>query len=174
MVYRLTAIGPTGIVVVTAAVNVRVRAAPVAMPSPLSATFSQRVEMGIADAFFDYDKSNIRPDAQALLAKDATALQSILTDFPEAVIYLQAHCDKRGSAEYNFELGERRAIATSVYLQELGVSTDRLITVSLGKGSPQCTEITEECWQKNRRVHFSATKSESHHGQIPALATDYE
>jgi peptidoglycan-associated lipoprotein len=172
--YRFTAIGPLGVVVASATVNVRVPPPPLATPSPRVKALAERVEMEVADAFFDYDKSNIRQDAQAVLAKDASALQSIFTDFPEAVIYLQGHCDERGSAEYNLGLGEHRAVSTSVYLQTLGIPTDRLITLSFGKKRPQCTETTEECWQKNRRVHFSATKSETQSPEAPVVSSNYE
>jgi peptidoglycan-associated lipoprotein len=158
-VYRLRATGPGGSATASAAVNVTVPAPPVvAAPQPPAKTFAQRVEEELADAYFDYDKSNIRDDAQAALAKDASVLNSILADFADVVVYIEGHCDERGSAEYNLGLGDRRAASASAYLEALGVDTTRLKTVSYGKERPQCTDATEECWQKNRRVHFSAVK----------------
>ena len=158
-VYRLTATGPGGSATANAAVNVTVPAPPVAAaPQPPAKTFAQRVEEELADVYFDYDKSNIRDDAQAVLTKDASVLNSILADFGEVLIYIEGHCDERGSAEYNLGLGDRRATSASAYLEALGVNTARLKTVSYGKERPQCTEATEECRQKNRRVHFSAAK----------------
>ena len=68
---------------------------------------------------------------------------------------VEGHCDERGSAEYNLGLGEARARAAMEFLVSLGVPADRLKTISYGKERPQCTESTEECWQKNRRAHFS-------------------
>ena len=159
-VYRLTATGPGGSATASAVVNVTVPAPPVAAapPAPTVKTFAQRVEEELADAYFDYDKSNIRGDAQAALTKDASVLNSILAEFSETVLYIEGHCDERGSAEYNLGLGDRRATSASAYLEALGVDPARLKTVSYGKERPQCTEATEECWQKNRRVHFSAAK----------------
>jgi peptidoglycan-associated lipoprotein len=160
-VYRLTATGPGGSVTATATVNVTVPTPVALSPLPPLATLEQRIAMELSDAFFDYDSNTIREDAQAVLAKNANALRSILADFAEAVIYLEGHCDERGSAEYNLGLGDRRAVSVSAYLQAMGVPADRLVTVSIGKERPQCTESTEACWQKNRRVHFSANKPAS-------------
>ena len=146
-VYRLTATGPGGSATANAAVNVTVPAPPVAAaPQPPARTFAQRVEE-LTDVYFDYDKSNIRDDAQAALTKDASILNSILADFAEVVVYIEGHCDERGSAEYNLGLGDRRATSASAYLEALGVDTARLKTVSYGKERPQCTEATDDCWQ---------------------------
>jgi len=109
----------------------------------------------VQDAYFDYDKSDIRGDAQGVLTQDATALKAILADFPGSTIVVEGHCDERGSAEYNLGLGDRRATSARDFLVQLGVPADRLKTISYGKERPQCTESTESCWQKNRRVHLS-------------------
>lgn len=109
----------------------------------------------LQDAYFDYDKSDIRSDARDALTKDATALKSILADFPNAVIVLEGHCDERGSAEYNLGLGDRRASAAKDFLVQLGLPADKVKTISYGKERPQCTDSNEACWQKNRRAHFS-------------------
>jgi peptidoglycan-associated lipoprotein len=79
-----------------------------------------------------------------------------MSDFPSAVITIEGHCDERGSAEYNLGLGDRRANAAKEFLVGLGVSESQLRTVSYGKERPQCTESNEDCWQRNRRAHFSA------------------
>jgi peptidoglycan-associated lipoprotein len=104
---------------------------------------------------FDYDKFDIREDARSVLTRDADALKRIFSEFPNATITLEGHCDERGSAEYNLGLGDRRATAAKEFLTQLGVSADRLRTVSYGKERPVCTESDESCWQRNRRVHFS-------------------
>lgn len=114
--------------------------------------------MEVQDAYFDYDKSDVREDARSILTRDADALKSILADFPSAVISLEGHCDERGSAEYNLGLGDRRSTSAKEFLVQLGVPADRLKTISYGKERPQCTESNEACWQKNRRAHFSATE----------------
>ena len=109
----------------------------------------------LQDAFFDYDSTNLRADAQATLTQDAAALKSILTDFPSATIVIEGHCDERGSAEYNLALGDKRASAAQDFLVKSGVPADKIHTISYGKERPQCTEENESCWQKNRRVHFA-------------------
>jgi peptidoglycan-associated lipoprotein len=109
----------------------------------------------LQDAYFDYDKTDVRSDAQATLTQDAAALKSILAAFPSATLTLEGHCDERGSAEYNLGLGDRRSTSAKDFLVQLGVPGDRLKTISYGKERPVCTEHDESCWQKNRRVHFS-------------------
>jgi peptidoglycan-associated lipoprotein len=125
-----------------------------APPPPPPLTLEQRLA-AVQDAFFDYDKSALRPDATATLTQDAATLKSILADFPNAVIAIGGHCDERGSAEYNLGLGDRRSTSAKEFLVQLGVSADKLKPISYGKLQPQCTESNEDCWQKNRRVHFA-------------------
>jgi peptidoglycan-associated lipoprotein len=108
------------------------------------------------DAYFDYDSSDIREDARAALSRNSDAIKKILQDFPSASLVVEGHCDERGSAEYNLGLGDRRATAAKEFLIQMGVSGDRLKTISYGKERQQCTESNEGCWQKNRRAHFAA------------------
>jgi peptidoglycan-associated lipoprotein len=108
--------------------------------------FNQNVK----DAYFDYDKSDIRPDAQATLTANADFLKA----HPGIRFTVEGHCDERGSEEYNLGLGDRRANAVKNFLANLGVSADRIGTISYGKSRPTCTESDEGCWQQNRRGHF--------------------
>ena len=154
--YTLTASGPGGNT--TSSVTVEVTAPPPPPPPPApapQATLDQRLSSDVQDAYFDYDKSDVRDDARETLTKDATAIKSILADFPNATIVVEGHCDERGSAEYNLGLGDRRASAAKDFLVQLGVPADKLKTISYGKERPVCTESTEACWQKNRRAHIS-------------------
>jgi peptidoglycan-associated lipoprotein len=155
--YTLTASGPGGNTTAAATVNVSAPPPPPPPPPPAApkVSFEQRVSSDIQDAYFDYDKSDVRSDAQATLTQDATAIKAILTDFPSASIVIEGHCDERGSAEYNLGLGDRRATSAKEFLLGLGVPADHVKTISYGKERPQCTESNESCWQKNRRVHFS-------------------
>jgi peptidoglycan-associated lipoprotein len=154
--YTLTATGPGGSNTATATVNVAAPPPPPPPPPPTTVVvpFEKRIEAEVQDAYFDYDKTDIRSDASTALSKDAAALKTILADFPNASIVIEGHCDERGSAEYNLGLGDRRASAAKEFLQGLGVPADRLKTISYGKEHPQCTEQDETCYQKNRRVHF--------------------
>lgn len=107
----------------------------------------------LGDAFFGYDRAEIRSDAQAALARDAEWLRRWGT----TKITVSGHCDERGTAEYNLALGERRATAVKDYLVSLGVPADRITTLSYGKERPFCTESGESCWSQNRRGHFLIT-----------------
>jgi peptidoglycan-associated lipoprotein len=158
--YTLTATGPGGTTTATATVNVTAPPPPPPPPPPPApkATIEQRLTSDVQDAYFDYDKSDIRSDAREALTKDADALKSILADFPSATIVVEGHADERGSAEYNLGLSDRRASAAKEFLVQLGVSGDKLKTVGYGKERPQCTESSEACWQKNRRAHFSTAQ----------------
>ena len=155
--YTLTATGPGGTRTATATVSVSAPPPPPPPPAPAPVVpMETRLASDVQDAYFDYDKTDIRSDAGSVLTRNAAALKSILGDFPNASIVIEGHCDERGSAEYNLGLGDRRASAAKEYLQGLGVSADRLKTISYGKERPQCTEQNDTCWQKNRRVHFAA------------------
>jgi peptidoglycan-associated lipoprotein len=104
----------------------------------------------VKDAYFDYDKADIRADARDALSQTAQFLRS----YPQLKVVIEGHCDERGSTEYNLALGDRRAAATKQFLVSLGISADRMETVSYGKERPFCTESNEQCWQQNRRGHF--------------------
>jgi len=154
--YTLTAIGPGGTATATARVTVTEPPPPPPPPAAPKKTLSQRLAEEVRDAYFDFDKYDIRPDARVTLTQNAEALKSILKDFPNAVIVIEGHCDERGSNEYNLGLGDRRATAAKEFLVQLGVPEANLRTISYGEERPQCQEHNEECWQLNRRVHFSA------------------
>jgi peptidoglycan-associated lipoprotein len=157
--YTLTATGPGGSTTASATVNVTSPPPPPPPPADTGGgnkgTLDTRIGQ-LQDVYFDYDKSDIRGDTQAVLQQDAAALKAILADFPNVSIFVEGHCDDRGSAEYNLGLGDRRASSAKDFLVQLGVPADRLQTISYGKERPQCTDENESCWQKNRRAHFSS------------------
>jgi peptidoglycan-associated lipoprotein len=88
----------------------------------------------------DQDKADLKKSADCL--KDNRSLR----------VSVEGNTDSRGSAEYNLQLGERRAQAVSEFLQSEGVSKEQLKTISFGKEKPNCTENAESCWRINRRV----------------------
>jgi peptidoglycan-associated lipoprotein len=151
--YTITASGAGGTASATAHVDVN---APPAPPPQTTAqpNISDLFAQNIRDAFFDLDKSEIRPDARDALTKDAEFLRS----YPDVRISLEGHCDERGSTEYNLGLGERRADAAKNFLISLGIAAGRIDTVSWGKERPFCSEHDESCWQQNRRAHFVMAK----------------
>ena len=143
--YTITASGPGGSATATAAVSVNAPPPP-PPPAPQEPDFNTVVH----DAYFDYDKADIRDDARAALSSTADYLKG----HPSVKVTIEGHCDERGSTEYNLGLGDRRAGAVKQYLVSLGVSADQMTTVSFGKEKPFCTEHNEACWQQNRRGHF--------------------
>ncbi|MGA3027960.1 MAG: OmpA family protein [Bryobacteraceae bacterium] len=125
------------------------------MPDTATKARIQDLLNRIQDAYFDFNRHNIRPDAQAALAADAKTLGDILKQYPTYKLTIQGNCDERGSDEYNLALGDARAKEAKDYLSSLGVPASQLDTVSFGKEHPVCTEHDESCWQKNRRAHIT-------------------
>jgi peptidoglycan-associated lipoprotein len=98
--------------------------------------------------FFDFDQYNLKGAARETLEKQAAWLKR----YPGVEITIEGHCDERGTREYNLALGERRANAARDYLIALGVSPDRLRTISYGKERPVALAHTESAWAQNRRA----------------------
>jgi peptidoglycan-associated lipoprotein len=146
--YTVTATGPGGSSSATATVTVN--APPPPPPPPDQPSLDSLFLKEVRDAYFDYDKADLRADARAALSKSADFLKS----YPTIKVTIEGHCDERGSTEYNLGLGDRRASAVKQFLVSSGVSADRLNTVSFGKEKPFCTESNEACWSQNRRGHL--------------------
>lgn len=146
--YTLTATGPGGSA--DASVHITVSAAPPPTPVSHEPSLQELFDKEVKDAYFDYDKADIRTDARDALSQTAQFLRS----YPQLKIVVEGHCDERGSTEYNLALGDRRAAAAKQFLVSLGIPAERLETVSYGKEKPFCTASTEECYQQNRRAHF--------------------
>lgn len=100
--------------------------------------------------YFDFDKSNIRSDAQSVLDTNF----EVLSKNPSTKVQIVGHCDERGSNEYNMALGDRRATSTRAYLINRGIQADRLTTLSKGEEEPVDAGHNEAAWQKNRRAQF--------------------
>jgi peptidoglycan-associated lipoprotein len=154
--YALTVRGPGGMD--SRSVTVAVSSAPPPPPPsrPPQITGGELLSQQGQDAYFDYNMSDIRSDGRDALTRDAALLKQIFQQDPNFSVVVEGHCDERGSAEFNLALGDRRATAAKDFLVQLGVPADRLKTISYGKERPQCTEASEDCWQKNRRAHLSA------------------
>jgi peptidoglycan-associated lipoprotein len=147
--YMARANGPGGTAVAEA--RVTVTSPPSVTPPPLPAiSDSEFFSTSIQDAFFDYDRYNIREDARSSMMNNARALR----ERPNIRITIEGHADERGSERYNLALGDRRANAAKDFLVSQGISGSRIDTVSYGKERPFCQESNEECWQLNRRAHF--------------------
>jgi peptidoglycan-associated lipoprotein len=98
--------------------------------------------------FFDTDQTDLSQAAQATLDKQAAWLHQ----YNKYSFTIEGHADERGTREYNFALGSRRAQAVHDYLVAKGVSASRMRTISYGKERPVavCDDIS--CWSQNRRA----------------------
>jgi peptidoglycan-associated lipoprotein len=98
--------------------------------------------------FFETDSTDLTPTATATLDKQA----QWLGQYPRYAITIEGHADERGTREYNFALGARRAQVTRDYLAAKGVNAGRMKTISYGKERPVavCDDIS--CWSQNRRA----------------------
>lgn len=104
----------------------------------------------LKDVMFDFDRYDLSADARATLRANADWLRSN----PSARVEIEGHCDERGTNEYNLALGAKRAQAAREFLSSLGISPDRLSTISYGEEIPVCREHDEQCWKQNRRARF--------------------
>lgn len=154
--YHMTASGTGGTTQADATVSVSAPPAPAAAPAAPSMSAAEMLAKQVQDVHFDYDKSDIRPEDQSILQANATALKTIFSMDPSFVVTVEGHADERGSAEYNIGLGDRRAASVRDALVTMGLSADKMRTISYGKERPVCTDATEDCYARNRRAHFSA------------------
>jgi len=104
----------------------------------------------LGDINFGYDSFEVDDGARQILQQHARWLDSNR----QARVEIEGHCDDRGTIEYNLALGAKRAASAKSYLVSLGVSSDRVTTISYGEELPLCHEQSESCWQRNRRGHF--------------------
>jgi peptidoglycan-associated lipoprotein len=146
--YTLYAKGPGGAKSASARVTVTVPTPP---PTPPGPSEDELFRQNVKDIYFDFDKSDIRPDQQSAMQQDA----AFLIQHPNINLTIEGHCDERGSIEYNIALGDKRANAVKERLVAAGISSANVKTISYGKEKPVCTEQAESCWQQNRRGHFS-------------------
>ena len=107
------------------------------------------LEVNVGDrVFFDFDKSNLSPDARTAVERWAAWLKT----YPANKVVIQGHADERGTREYNLALGERRADSARDYLVSLGIDSNRVSIVSFGKERPAVVGSNERAWAQNRRA----------------------
>ncbi|MFA5644958.1 MAG: peptidoglycan-associated lipoprotein Pal [Candidatus Ratteibacteria bacterium] len=103
--------------------------------------------------YFDFDDYSVKPVYRDTLLKIAEYLLAN----SHVSLLIEGHCDDRGTEEYNLVLGEQRALSVRRYLTGLGVSPQRLFTVSYGEEKPVDPAQNEEAWAKNRRAEFKVS-----------------
>ena len=156
-VYTLTATGPGGTASARASVGILVHTASARMPDQATKNQIQELLNRIQDAYFDYNKHSLRPDAEQALVADAKTLGEILKDYPDYKLTVQGHCDERGSEEYNLALGDERATQAKDYLPSLGVPGAQLKTISYGK--------ERQVLQRARRSVLAEEPPRAHHAR---------
>jgi len=141
---------------------------PVARPAPPPAppralteeeVFAQKTlaqlneERPLGVVLFDFDSFVVRDDQRAILQKNAEWMRR----WTSTRVSVEGHADARGTNEYNLALGQRRGNAVREYMVSLGIGADRMVSISKGEESPECTEESEACWTRNRRGQFVIT-----------------
>ncbi len=131
--------------------------APVSSTPPESTTgftrealFDQTSVLADRIIYFDFDKSEIRPEYMTIIENHG----EYLATYPDVKVRLEGHTDERGSREYNIALGERRALSVRQMLLLQGVSEDQITTISFGEELPALDGHDESAWSRNRRVEF--------------------
>ena len=98
--------------------------------------------------FYDFDKFNLKPEAQRSLERQAAWLKR----YPNIRVLVAGNCDERGTREYNLALGERRANSAKAFLISQGIAADRIRTISYGKERPTALGSNEAAWAQNRNA----------------------
>lgn len=111
----------------------------------------QNREMFAAETvYFDVDSASIKSSQKSKLEAVAQKFKAQ----PAGDLLIEGHCDERGTEGYNLTLGDKRANSLREYLANLGVSPDKIHTLSLGESKPAVTGNNEAAWSKNRRGEF--------------------
>jgi peptidoglycan-associated lipoprotein len=133
----------------TAAQPETTSAPPPPPPEPPKMSAQEDLVINVGDrVFFDFDKSDLRPDAIETLNRQADWMKANAS----VTVAIEGHCDERGTREYNLALGERRAASAKQYLESMGVDGGRMGTVSYGKERPAVLGSNEAAWAQNRRA----------------------
>ncbi len=104
----------------------------------------------LEDVYFDFDKYSVKDEYKGILTRNAELLMANTGKR----IFVQGHCDERGTNEYNMALGEKRAKAAVDFYTSYGVSADRITWISYGEEKPFATGHDETSWTQNRRAHM--------------------
>jgi len=109
------------------------------------------LENSLASVYFDFDQFSVRSDMQDKISIASNVAKTTASNF---TVKLEGNCDEWGSDEYNFALGLKRANSVKKALVAEGVDASHITMVSYGESNPTCSDKTQNCWAKNRRVDF--------------------
>jgi len=120
---------------------------------PATPAEQQLIRQNVKDIYFDFDRSDVRPQDHMTLQLDADWLKAN----PNVVVTIEGDADEHGEIVYNVVLSDERAAAAKDVLVSMGVPSDQIVfATGWGKLYPVCTESEESCWSQNRRAHFEA------------------
>ena len=102
------------------------------------------------DVYFDFDRSELTEKAKELLAQ----VGELLIKEERFTITIEGHTDARGTEDYNFTLGAKRAMKVKEFLAAYGIDSKRMESVSYGKEAPKVEGANEEAYSQNRRANF--------------------
>jgi peptidoglycan-associated lipoprotein len=111
----------------------------------------------LKDVLFEFDRYDLTANARDVLKSNADWLKRNAS----AKLEVEGHSDERGVSEYNLALGAKRSQMARDYLVTLGISAERITTISYGEEIPACIEANENCWRQNRRARFVVVPSRS-------------
>ena len=128
---------------------------PPAPPAPVAPPAPRTVEVAAAGIYFDFDSSELSPDARSTLQ----TFYDQARQRPDLNTRIEGNCDERGTEEYNLALGQRRADSAKGYLVSLGLDASRIRTISYGKERPRAPGHDEASWRENRRADLQPVTS---------------
>jgi len=121
-------------------------------PSLRGAEFEQKISLGTV--YFSFDSSKIPENVLRILKENVKYLKAN----PDLNVVIEGHCDERGTIEYNLALGQKRAVKVKEYYVQMGISPNRIATISYGEEMPQDNRHNEAGWAKNRRAETKVIK----------------
>jgi peptidoglycan-associated lipoprotein len=112
-------------------------------------------EPALKDVLFERDRADILREGTTIMVSNAKwLLARWLVDNRDYTVLIEGHTDNRGTRDEKYAIAELRAKAAASFLASMGLPDSRLWTVSYGSDRPLCTDRSEACAARNRRVHF--------------------
>ena len=151
--YRVEAEGPGGTVEKTARVEVfSDQQAPLWADDLRDKPLKEQFSYFVKPVFFKLDSAELTEEAKLTLGGNIDWLQRV--ENMGWRFFIEGHCDRRGTEEYNLALGDRRAQVVKEYMVAYGVDPGRILTISVGEERPFNMRESEEAWALNRRAQF--------------------